>query len=203
MKMIAIDCCLKLTGAALMTDDIFDSEQYDLGRRQSNELPLMTERILRRHDLSFDDIDYVALTNGPGYFTGIRVGASYASGIAYASGAKIIPVSSLDVLAHSFGTGDQVLVIVYAGHGFVYASCKGFLEAGEYSHDDILLWLNNNPDAKIISDDPERISLSELAIMKVKPDMHSLCEIAREKMNSAISPMNLKISYYRAPQGVN
>ncbi len=203
MNMLAIDCCLKLTGVAFMTDDVFDSEQYDLGRCQSNELPLMTERIMRRHDLSFDDIDYVALTNGPGYFTGIRVGASYASGIAYASCARMITVSSLDVLAHSFGRNDKVLVIVYAGHGFVYAKCEGILEAGEYSHDDILWWLKDNPDVQIISDDPERISLSELAIMRVKPDMHSLCELACEKMNSAINPMNLEISYYRAPQGVN
>lgn len=201
MKMLAIDCCLKLTGAALMTDDVFDSEQYDLGRRQSTELPLMTERILHRNGLSFGDLDYVALTNGPGYFTGIRVGASYASGIAYASGAKIIHVSSLDVLAHSFG--DSCLVLVYAGHGFVYAKSEGILESGEYSHEHILSWLNDNPDAKIISDDPERISLPQIAIQKVKPEMHSLCEIARERINLAVSPMNLKITYYRAPQGVN
>ena len=203
MKMLAVDCCLKLTGVALMTDDVFDSEQYDLGRRQSSELPLMTERILRRNGLSFGDVDYVALTSGPGYFTGIRVGASYASGLAYASGAKIIHVSSLDVLAHSFGETGKVLVLVYAGHGFVYASCNGILESGEYSHEQILSWLNENPDAKIISDDPERISLPELTMQKVKPDMHSLCELACERINLAVSPMNLKISYYRAPQGVN
>ena len=201
MKMLAIDCCLKLTGAALMTDDVFDSEQYDLGRRQSTELPLMTWRILRRNGLSFGDLDYVALTNGPGYFTGIRVGASYASGIAYASGAKIIHVSSLDVLSRSFG--DSCLVLVYAGHGFVYAKSEGKLEAGEYSHEHILSWLNDNPDTHIISDDPERISLPQIAIQKVKPEMHSLCEIARERINLAVSPMNLKITYYRAPQGVN
>ena len=203
MNMLAIDCCLKLTGVALMTDDIFDSEQYDLGRQQSTELPLMTERIMRRNNLSFSELDYVALTNGPGYFTGIRVGAAYASGLAYASGAKIIHVSSLEVLARSFSKTGKVLVLVYAGHGFVYAFCDKFLEAGEYSHEHILSWLNDNHDAQIISDDPERISLPQIAMHKVKPEMLSLCEIAREKINLAVSPMNLKISYYRAPQGVN
>lgn len=202
MNILAVDCCLKLTGIALMTDNIFDSEQYDLGRQQSTELPLMTERIIRRHKLSFSDIDYVALTNGPGYFTGIRVGAAYASGLAYASGAEIIPVSSLEVLARSFGNNGKVLVLVYSGHGFVYAFSNGFLEAGEYSHEDILSWLNENSDAQIISDDPERISMN-IEMQKVKPDMHSLCELARERINLAVNPMNLKISYYRAPQGVN
>lgn len=203
MNMLAIDCCLKLTGVALMTDDVFDSEQYDLGRQQSTELPLMTERIMHRNNLSFRDIDYAALTSGPGYFTGIRVGAAYASGFAYASGAKIIPVSSLDLLARSFRKTGKILVLVYAGHGFVYASCEGFLDAGEYSHEDILSWLNDNHDAEIISDDPERINMNQIAMHKVKPDMLSLCEIACERINLAVSPMNLKISYYRAPQGVN
>ena len=93
--LLAIDCCLKLTGVALMTGDKIFYNQKDLGRLQSSELPKMTEKILAENNLSFNDINYIALTNGPGYFTGIRVGAAYASGLAYAAGAKIIQISSL------------------------------------------------------------------------------------------------------------
>ncbi|MBQ7593087.1 MAG: tRNA (adenosine(37)-N6)-threonylcarbamoyltransferase complex dimerization subunit type 1 TsaB [Synergistaceae bacterium] len=218
MKILAVDCCLRLTGAALMLDDKFDFEQEDLGRLQSSELPKMTERLLRKNNLSWQELDYVALTNGPGYFTGIRVGAAYASGLAYACGVKIIPVSSLELLA--YGSHEKVLVVVYAGHGFVYAECKNFLKAGEYSHAEILSWLNKNPDAKIISDDPKRLELkfsSEtdaklisddqkhegLKISQVRPSMKSLCELACEKINLAVNPAELKVLYYRAPQGVN
>lgn len=201
MNILAVDCCLKLTGVALMIDDVIDAEQYDLGRRQSSELPLMAERLMKTHGLHWRELDYIALTNGPGYFTGIRVGASYASGLAYASGAKIIPVPSLELLAS--GLSGKVLVIVYAGHGFAYASCDGFLEAGEYSHAQILSWLNDNPDAVIISDDPERTALHNTNITQVRPDMNSLCELAKSKIKSAINPMELKILYYRAPQGVS
>ncbi len=184
-----------------MLDDFIDIEQEELGRRQSSELSKMTERLLRKNNLSWTELDYVALTNGPGYFTGIRVGASYASGLAYACGVKIIPVSSLELLAYN--SGEKVLVLVYAGHGFVYAECKNFLEAGEYSHAEILSWLKANPDAKIISDDIERISLNELDIIQVKPSLKSLCELACEKINLAVKPAELKVLYYRAPQGVN
>ena len=202
MKILAIDCCLKLTGVALMTGDKIFMNQQDLGRRQSGELPKMTEKLLSENKISFNELDYVALTNGPGYFTGIRVGAAYASGLAYASGAKIIPVSTLEMLAHKI-SGKKNLALIYAGHGFVYAESKNFLEAGEYSHEFIKSWLEKNPDAEIISDDPERINLSELKISQVKPDLVSLCEIAKNNFQRAVSPMELKISYYRAPQGMS
>ena len=150
MNVLAVDCCMKLTGVALRTDEKFYSEQQNLGRLQSRELPLMTEKILRENNLSWNEIDYIALTNGPGYFTGIRVGAAYVTGLAYASGAKIIPVSSLELLEKSYKTSKKKLAVIYAGHGFVYASCENFLEAGEYSHEFIKSWLEKNSDAVII-----------------------------------------------------
>lgn len=206
MNILAVDCCLKFTGIALMVNDsVVDSMSEDLGRLQSRELPLMTEDIIRRNNITFSDIDYVALTNGPGYFTGIRVGAAYASGLAYACGVNIIPVSSLEMLAYDYASSrehEKVLVLVYAGHGFVYASCKDFLDEGEYSHSQIISWLNENPDSRIISDDPEKINL-DVNMLRVKPDVKSLCKIARERVNLAVSPLELKILYYRAPQGVN
>ena len=193
---LAVDCCLKLTGAALMSD----GKILGSGRKQTAELPLMVGSMLQRNRVSFDALDYVALTNGPGYFTGIRVGAAYASGLAYASNAKVIPISSLDMLAESSGLSGKILAVVYAGHGYVYAECNGFLEAGEYTLDEVREWLAKNPDAIAISDDPERSGLTEA--VRVRPSVTALCELAKNSLDSAISPLELKISYYRAPQGV-
>ena len=107
MNMLAIDCCLRLTGVALMKGDKIFYNQQDLGRLQSSELPKMTEKILTENNLSFNDINYIALTNGPGYFTGIRVGAAYASGLAYAVGAKIIQISTLEMLSYTFKKNNE------------------------------------------------------------------------------------------------
>ena len=207
MNILAVECCLKLTGAALSVDgEIFGSLQEDCGRKQTSELPRICESLIHGAGLTWPDLDYIALTNGPGYFTGIRVGAAYASGIAYASGAEVIPVSTLELLPYTYrkthGGGGKILTVIYAGHGFVYASCEGFLKAGEYSHESVLSWLGENPDAVTISDDPERAAL-DAEILRVKPDVTDLCEIARCNLNMSVSPGSLKICYYRAPQGVN
>lgn len=204
---------------------ITDSVQQDLGRKQTAELPEMVRGMLERNAIAFDAVDYVALTNGPGYFTGIRVGAAYASGLAYASGAKIIPVSSLDMLTESYrlfvhedtsansGLSERaeisaisewprkILAVVYAGHGYVYAECAGSLTAGEYTLDAVREWRAKNPDAVTISDDPERAGVIDA--VRVRPSISALCELANSRLDSAISPLELKISYYRAPQGVN
>ena len=184
----------------MIDGEVVACEQEDLGRRQSQELPLMAERIMKRNGLTLDSLDYVALTNGPGYFTGVRVGAAYASGLAYASNAKIIPVSSLEMLAKSSGLTGKILSAVYAGHGFVYAWCDGELDAGEYTLEEISGWLKANPDAIVISDDPERAGVSGLT---VRPNMKALCELAANRPETAISPLELRVNYYRAPQGVN
>ena len=178
---------------------IVGCEQEDLGRRQTQELPHIAERLMKSSGLTWDSLDYIALTNGPGYFTGIRVGAAYASGLAYASGAKIIPVSSLEVLALGQDSR-KILAAVYAGHGFVYAWSDGFLEAGEYTVDAVRSWLSENPDALAVSDDPERAGIPA---QKVRPSVEALCELAKTRTALAVNPSELRINYYRAPQGVN
>lgn len=49
--------------------------------------------------LNFQEIDYVGLSNGPGSFTGLRIGSAVAKGICAGSSAKLIEVSSLDLIA--------------------------------------------------------------------------------------------------------
>ena len=52
--------------------------------------------------LNFQEIDYVGLSNGPGSFTGLRIGSAVAKGICIGSSAKLIEVSSLDLIAMKY-----------------------------------------------------------------------------------------------------
>lgn len=202
-KILALDCSLRFTCAALSDGDkIIKSEAQDLGRRQAAELPVITERILRDANLNWQGIDFIALTNGPGYFTGIRVGAAYAAGLAYALGVKIIPVSSLEALAENiFNKNLNLLVIVYAGRGSVYAVSYGDnkLILGRYDAEAVKNFIDKNKNLKIISDDPERaleaLNLNNIKCECVTPSAEGLIKAALKKIDIALSPAELKIEY--------
>ena len=100
--MLVLDCSLRLTGVAVARcGEVLSRESADLGRRQAAELPMKAERVLAAAGMAFADIGLTAVTSGPGYFTGIRVGAAYAAALAYGLGVRLVPVSSLEMLASS------------------------------------------------------------------------------------------------------
>jgi tRNA threonylcarbamoyladenosine biosynthesis protein TsaB len=228
---LAVDCSLQLTNVALLSileEGVFVSERLDIGRRQAAELPLAAERLLANAGRSFGDIALVAVTNGPGYFTGIRVGASYATALAYGLGVKIVPVSTLHMLAYPFLGSRPVISVVYAGRGQVYAASFGCacleegkeaLPAGEYESDVLGAWLSRRKGASVfpqdlqdlllVSDDPEKVaSISGLPkeihpkIRRAIPDAANVARISAQaaKRGESISPMELSISYHRLPQ---
>jgi tRNA threonylcarbamoyladenosine biosynthesis protein TsaB len=223
---LALDCSLRWTNAAVLEDgDVVASECLDIGRRQAAELPLVAERALKETNHVFSDIGLVAVTNGPGYFTGIRAGASYAAALAYGLGVKVAPVSTLHMLAYAHILQSQpVLALVYAGKGRVYAASFGCaqylntedLPAGEYGRDQLDAWLSSHEGHKgsgrkkllLVSDHPEKtvetLGLTSREILQALPDASIVAKIAwsAQKSNASliVSPMELKIFYHRAPQ---
>ena len=199
IKILAVDCSLRLTCLALSCGGNLN---LDLGRSQAAELPVIAENILKEADLSWGNINYIALACGPGYFTGIRVGAAYAAGLAFALGIKIIPVNSLDALANNFNNlNKNLLAIVYAGHGFVYAksfNCSENLKLGQYDALAVKDFIDKNKDLSIISDDPER-ALGALNLNFkcecVRPDASGLIKAALNKIDLAVEPEKLRIEY--------
>jgi tRNA threonylcarbamoyladenosine biosynthesis protein TsaB len=91
-------------------------------------LPGAVTELLENAKLCPSDLTAVAVGIGPGSFTGLRIGVSYAKGLVYASGARIIGVPSLDAIAlaaldsASASEGRRVCVLVDARKGEVYAA---------------------------------------------------------------------------------
>ena len=206
---LALDCSLRWTNVAVLGDgDGLASEQLDIARRQAAELPLIVERVLEKAGRRLADIGLIAFTNGPGYFTGICVGASYAAALAYGLGVKVVPVSALSMLAFSHVRRSQpVLAVVYAGRGCVYAAsfgCGDDLPEGEYRGETLEAWLNVHDKIIAVSDEPQRAcdaTSLKYPVLQVLPDASVVAQIAWRERESAVSPMNLRIAYHRLPQG--
>ncbi len=99
----------------------------DGGREHAEKLLVLIERVLKKSGLAKSKLDFLACGVGPGSFTGLRIGLAAVKGIAIGLGKKIIPVSSLDIIAEGAPISDgQLAVILDARRGMVYSAFYEF-----------------------------------------------------------------------------
>ena len=100
MNILALETATEACSVALSTaaGDMFSA--FELAPRRHTELlPRMLEQVLKASGLVRTDIDCIALGNGPGAFTGVRIAAATAQGMAMGLAVPIVAVSSLAILA--------------------------------------------------------------------------------------------------------
>src|SRR5262249_36654456 len=88
MRVLAIDTALEACSAAVFdaNSGIAASETRGMARGHAEQLMPLVARVMNKAGLEFADLDRIAVTTGPGSFTGLRVGISAARGIALAAG---------------------------------------------------------------------------------------------------------------------
>jgi len=131
MKILAIDTSGQQAGAAIL-DGYITIGEIILNARTGEKSWTHSEILMPGIDQLFaltgtarHDIDYIAYTNGPGSFTGLRIGASTALGLAAGLNRPTVAVPTLDALAYNVkGTGVCRLVVplMDARRGQVYAA---------------------------------------------------------------------------------
>ena len=105
MKLLAIETCFGkfslavFDGANLLAEFISSEEN-----KQAELIIPAIEEILSKANLTYQDLNAIAVCAGPGSFTGVRIGLAAAKGIAIASGLPLIGVSSLDAAATRKGS---------------------------------------------------------------------------------------------------
>ena len=72
----------------------------------------MTERLLFKAGIALSDIDAIAVSEGPGSYTGLRVGVSFAKGLCYGAGKPLISVSSLELLSRLAAGGEDDICFI-------------------------------------------------------------------------------------------
>jgi len=80
------------------------------GYAHAEKLHFFIEEALSEAGTSFKDLDAVAVSMGPGSYTGLRIGVSAAKGLCYSLGIPLIAVDTLEVLAKAIGIGEGVII---------------------------------------------------------------------------------------------
>jgi tRNA threonylcarbamoyladenosine biosynthesis protein TsaB len=103
---LAIDSAgLACSAVVAVGDTILSAERVETRHSQAEALMPMVDAAMRKAGLPPAALDLVAATVGPGSFTGIRVGLAAARGIALATGAQLVGVSSFEAVAASLAQG--------------------------------------------------------------------------------------------------
>lgn len=121
MKILGIESSCEAVSVALWLDGAVDERTVDADTTPSARLIPTIVTLLAMHGVRLGDVDALALGVGPGAFTGLRLGCSVAQGLALASGLKIIPVCSLDLIG-AVRRNARVLVATDARMGEVYVA---------------------------------------------------------------------------------
>ena len=93
----------------------------------AEKLLLLVDEVFEKAGLSFGDLDAVAVSQGPGSYTGLRIGVSTAKGIAYALEIPLIGINTLQAMAasQSVAPGDYVVAVLDARRKEVYTQTFG------------------------------------------------------------------------------
>jgi tRNA threonylcarbamoyladenosine biosynthesis protein TsaB len=138
--LLAIDTATRYAGVALYDGDRILSETSWLSdRNHSVELMPTLVRMLDRQGLGAKDLSAVAVSIGPGSFTGLRIGVSVAKGLAQAQNIPVFGVPTLDVLAYQHSEQRRpIWTVIQAGRGrlcvALYRHRRGRLLQEGYVH---------------------------------------------------------------------
>lgn len=100
MLILALEASAKAASAAIARDGILlDMDFQNNGLTHSKTLLPMAEMILKRQKITLTELDAIAVSQGPGSFTGIRIGISTVKGLCWGAGKPAIGISTLEAMA--------------------------------------------------------------------------------------------------------
>jgi tRNA threonylcarbamoyladenosine biosynthesis protein TsaB len=130
MRLLAIDTALEACSAAVLDTESSGvaSESLPMVRGHAEALIPLIGRVMKQAAMAFSELDRIAVTTGPGSFTGLRVGIAAARGIALAAAKPVVGLTTLAAYAAPHIAHDDktaIAVAIDARHQHVYLQIFG------------------------------------------------------------------------------
>jgi tRNA threonylcarbamoyladenosine biosynthesis protein TsaB len=207
MRLLGIETALDTISVALL-DDEKNPLPYSMAERAvfSENLMRLILKLLDEHQLTLGDIEGLAVSIGPGSFTGLRIGLSVAKGISLARNIPLVDVSTLDAIANSvvhsgsLDTGNDFFVVTDAKRDEYYLAryCGDGGKALRRNDAEVLEVsrlaerVAEVPSVQLFTPQPERLQeqlrhngskrIRFLALSEDVPPVSVVCLLGREKL---------------------
>ena len=133
MKILAIESSAVTASIAILTDNVLTAE-YTVNYKKTHSQTLlpMIDEVCKMTECDIDSVDLIAVSAGPGSFTGLRIGAATGKGIALALNKKMAAVPTLKAMAYNvYGTKDIICPVMDARRQHLYTALYQFNEDGK------------------------------------------------------------------------
>ena len=128
MRILAIDSSAMVATVAVTTDGVLNAE-YTINHKKTHSQTLlpMIDEMCKTIELDMKTVDAIAISGGPGSYTGLRIGSATAKGFGLALGIPIINVPTMDALAYNMFSSQYIVCpIMDARRGQVYTGIYQF-----------------------------------------------------------------------------
>lgn len=144
MKILAVDVSGKSLSVALLEDErLLTEASLNVGYTHSHTLMPALEWTLSQSHCSLQTVDLLAVTVGPGSFTGIRIGLASLKTLAWQLNKPLIPVSSLEAMAYPWRSAHEWVIPTIDARG-------ERLFSAVYSSGEMILTESNRPVSELI-----------------------------------------------------
>lgn len=128
MRILGIESSSLVASVAVVTDDILSAEYtVNFKKTHSQTLLPMIDEIGKMLELDLKTVDAIAVSGGPGSFTGLRIGSATAKGLGLALDKPLIHVPTVDAMAYNlYGTSALICPIMDARRNQVYTGLYHF-----------------------------------------------------------------------------
>ncbi len=128
-RILGIETATRICSAAIVSgQDVLAEASLNVQQVHVEKLVLVINQLLDNLHLRYNDVDGIAVSCGPGSFTGVRIGLSVAKGIAFAHSSRLLAVPTLDAIAgktKSLVDDRTVVPLLHArGEEFYYSAYK-------------------------------------------------------------------------------
>lgn len=206
MKILAIESA-SVTASCAVADDEKVLGEYTLRHKKTHSEKLMPliEDLMQELGLKLNDIDVIAVSQGPGSYTGLRIGAAIAKSLAFAADIKIVGVPTMKSLAANVYDEHKLIVpVMDAKAGRIYTGiykwengeCEEIMEQFPCNIDELIEILNEYKESVIINGDGS-VNYRE----RIENSLNRKADFAPEVYNYLKASTLVFIAYKMAVQG--